>query len=345
MQCDSCHAELETDGVVCPECGMPLPQNVEGFENTKKIQLELKKMLRNHGYIILSNTKRFIALLYDYIPEYEKERRLLKSVMTSDIFYDFVVAEDLDKAIENAKAVMMDDMFLSENAAEFVIACFTYVLGKVYESPLRDETADDADTAVKKPKKERSEPVNVNAKVYSSVDAIKHRISSNIVVPDDVTKLDNFCFGGFRFLRTIQLPESLVAIGEYAFSECKNLRGVELPSSLKIIKQGAFSQCLKLAVIKIPNGILEIEDSTFQFCKALEVVEIPPTVSSIGATAFAGCEKLRKLFLPESIKFIDANAFSYCPHLTIRCYENSYVHKYCLANGIKSDLVVKGASL
>ena len=63
------------------------------------------------------------------------------------------------------------------------------------------------------------------------------------------------------------------------------------------------------------------------------------SVSSIGAEAFSGCEKLRKLYLPESIKFIDANAFSYCPNLTIYCMENSYVHKYCLATGIRFNLV------
>jgi hypothetical protein len=114
---------------------------------------------------------------------------------------------------------------------------------------------------------------------------------------------------------------------------------------LRIIKQGAFSDCTKLTVINIPQGVLEIEDNTFQFCKELEKVEIPDSVGSIGASAFLGCEKLKKLFLPDSIKFIDEDAFSYCPELTIRCYANSYVHKYCLTNGIDVETVSIGTDL
>ena len=90
---------------------------------------------------------------------------------------------------------------------------------------------------------------------------------------------------------------------------------------------------------------MEIEDSTFSFCTSLEVIEIPDTVSSIGAEAFSGCDKLRKLFLPDSVKFIDINAFSYCPNLTIHCLENSYVHKYCLVNGLSCKLVASSAEV
>jgi hypothetical protein len=90
---------------------------------------------------------------------------------------------------------------------------------------------------------------------------------------------------------------------------------------------------------------MEIADSTFSFCTSLEVIEIPDSVSSIGAEAFSGCDKLRKLFLPDSVKFIDVNAFSYCPNLTIHCTENSYVHKYCLVNGLSYKLVTSSADI
>jgi hypothetical protein len=241
-------------------------------------------------------------------------------------------------AVMKAKSFMLGDLFLAENASEFVVACFTYLLGWPYESHLKvlPESEDDSD---KKTEEVKKRPVDINEMVFMPRNALRYRLSGNITIPDGYTKLEAFCFDKFGSLRTIQLPSTLLAIGEYAFSSCKRLRGLELPEGLRIIKQGAFSQCSNLVVVKIPDGVLEIEDSTFSFCTSLEVIEIPPSVSSIGAEAFSGCDKLRKLFLPESIKFIDANAFSYCPNLVIYCIENSYVHKYCLATGIRFNLV------
>ncbi len=343
MQCEKCHAELQPNSISCPACGAPVVQNIEGFENTPQIQSQLKSMIKEHkdslfieynGSLMFDN-KRFTALLNDYIPDYDKECKLLRSMIDSNLI-GILLSEQQnhEMAVTKAKSIMLGEKFLSENAAEFVLACLTYMLGWPYNSPMRVKDASEIEKE-REEHAERRRAVRVDDDIFSRAAASKYRIlARNIKIPEGCTKIEDFCFDGFGNIRTVQLPSTLLAIGEYAFSNCKHLRMIELPDSLRLIGQAAFTQCEKLAGIKLPKGILEIADSTFAFCTSLEIVEIPETVSSIGEQAFAGCEKLRKLTLPQSVKFIDKNAFAYCPRLTIRCIENSYVFKYCLNNAI-----------
>ncbi|MBR4511119.1 MAG: leucine-rich repeat protein [Ruminococcus sp.] len=335
MQCEKCGTDLKPKYVACPNCGAPVPQTIDGFENTIDFQHELRAIVVDNGPRAVMNKTRFIGLLYDHVPDHNKERRLLQNMYLQGVFKMLLEDDNREIAIMKAKSYMLSEIFLAENAAEFVLACFTYLLGWPYESSMRILPEDNEP----EPEPEKKARVSIDDKIFRPIDAVRYRLRSNIEIADGYTKIESFCFDGFGSLRTVKLPESLLAIGDYAFSSCKRLRGLELPESLRVIKQGAFCQCAKLAMVKIPTGILEIEDSTFSFCTSLETIDIPDTVSSIGAEAFSGCEKLRKLYLPDSVKFIDANAFSYCPNLTIHCFENSYVHKFCLSNRINFRLV------
>lgn len=358
MVCEKCRNELNPTAEVCPRCGTPVSRNVAGFENTMEIKKALKSMMEQYGQDLVSDKNKFISLLNDFIPEYEKERRLLKNMLQADVLTLMLREKEQQKiAIMKAKEFMLSEMFLSEKAAEFSIVCFTYMLGWEYvpqlvEAPKQEIKQERATasagggTAMPEKKSSAGSPVVPMpfdmGKVFRPVDAAKFRLKGSIKVPDGYTKLDSFCFDGFGFMKSIELPEGLVAIGEYAFSECKRLKSIEIPSTLRVLKQGAFSQCGKLTMVKLPDGVLEIGDNTFSFCHSLEIIDIPESVSSIGAEAFSGCEKLRKLFLSENVKYIADTAFSYCTSLTIRCYENSYVHKFCLNMGINVETVAKG---
>ena len=351
MRCEKCNAEFANGLMFCPECGAPTSKeepkkdnsnrNIEGFENTVAVKKELKHITALHGDGIIRNKEKFIALLNDYIPEYEKERRLLRTMLKAGVLEDMLGEVNQQIAITKAEQFIVEDMFLSKNAAEFVVSCFAHLLDWDYEATMYE-----AEKKVTEEEKKKAQQMMIDSRVFSRAMASKYRfrlIGKNVVViPDGYTKVDGFCFDGFKNIRSVELPDSMIAIGEYAFSNCKSLRVIEFPASIRLIKQGAFNHCEELTMLKIPDGILEIEDVTFQFCRSLEIIDIPPTVSSIGAMAFAGCESLRKLFLPDSIKFIDENAFAHCDALTIRCYENSYVHKYCLANNIKVETVSRG---
>ncbi|MCM1506782.1 MAG: leucine-rich repeat domain-containing protein [Ruminococcus flavefaciens] len=352
MLCERCRNELSPNAEVCLKCGTPVSRNVAGFENTIEIKRALKSMMNEHGQDIIQDSNKFVSLLRDYIPEYEKECRLLRNMLQSGVLANMMrESEQQGIAVMKAREFMVSEMFLSENAAEFVLVCFTYMLGWEYTSKLTEKpkavseqsTATGAGTPAKTPaQKKPPMPFDLDMKVFRPADAAKFRLKGSVKVPEGYTKLDSFAFDGFGFMKTIELPSTLVSIGEYAFSECKRLKSVDIPETVQVLKQGAFSQCGKLTVVKLPDGVFEIEDNTFSFCHSLEIIDVPESVSSIGREAFSGCEKLRKLFLSENVKFIDEGAFSYCTSLVIRCYENSYVHRYCMANGLNVETVAKG---
>ena len=364
--------------------------NVAGFENTIAVSQKLKGMVQQFGDEILNNPDKFVSLMNDFIPEYEKERRLLKNVVKSDVLTKMRRSDNQNIAEMKAKEYMMNEMFLSEGAVEFVMVCFTYLLDWNYETTMPEQGAVAAPAqafpaqpqytaapnpfggapmagyapppmaqpaaapqpvipqAAPAPQIQPASPQiqaaqpEENPVVFAASDAARSRLRGNVKVPGGYTTLDNFCFDGFSFMKNIELPATLITIGDYAFSECKRLKSVTIPPSVRIIRQGAFSSCGKLTRVNVPNGVTEIAVNTFEFCHNLEIVELPNTLLSIGNGAFQGCESLRKLFVPESVKQIADDAFKQCLYLTVKCYDNSYVHKFCLDNGIKTEVVSKG---
>lgn len=365
--------------------------NVAGFENTVAVSQKLKGMLQQFGNEILNNPDQFISLMNDYIPEYEKERRLLKNVTKSGVLSAMQRGDNQKISEMKAKEYMMNEMFLSEGAVEFVMVCFTYLLDWPYETTMPEQgaVAAPAQAFPSQPQFTGSNPFSAPIgygtqpavqpvaqptvapqpqpapvpqrqapvaqpiaeeipqetdpdKIFGPSDAGRSRLKGNVKIPSGYTMLDNFCFDGFGFMKNVELPATLVIIGDYAFSECKRLKSITIPSSVRVIRQGVFSQCGKLARVNIPSGVTEIADNTFQFCHNLEIVDLPNTIISIGSGAFQGCESLKKLFIPDSVKQIADDAFAQCMSLTIKCYEKSYVQRYCMENGIRTETISKG---
>lgn len=345
MQCEICNAELHPDDLACRECGAPILQNVEGFENSMSIQRILRKLIVENFKNSPVNSRSLIALLRDYMTDFRPECRLLIYTIESGVLKNMLSEENKDIAVMRARSFLISECFISEMAAEFVLVCLTYMLKWPYKIHVIEEKPVEQVVVNTKDDSDKNVSVNVPEMIMRPVDAVRFRLSKNIVISKEYTKIDGFCFDKYKLVRTVKLPPTIVEIGEYAFSGCKHLRLIELPNSMRVIHQGAFSQCTELEKITIPEGVLEIEDNTFLCCESLEIVEIPSSVSSIGMQAFSGCEKLKKLYLPDSIKFIDENAFLLCPALTIRCYENSYTHRYCIDNNIKVETVPFGKDL
>lgn len=347
MQCEICFSELKEKARSCSNCGAPVPQNVEGFENTIEIQRILYNLIVENFSIKPVNVRALQALLMDYLADYRAECRLLIYTIRAGVMQNMLVEEDKNIAIMRARSFLISECFISEQATEFVLACLTYMLKWEFEPNKHQyEPVYIQDTAPQEASSEKpNNTVNIDAMVFRPIDAVKFKFSKHVTLHKDYTKIEGFSFDKFTSMRSIKLPLTLVAIEEYAFSGCKHLRTVELPPSLRIIRQGAFSQCSELESIKIPTGVLEIEENTFLCCESLTVADIPPTVTSIGVQAFSGCEKLSMVYMPDSVKFIDENAFLYCPQLTVKCYENSYAHKYCLGHNINCKTVPMGMDL
>jgi len=338
MLCQQCRTEISPGDLICPVCKSAVPRTIPGFEYINSIKQALKNIIDNYGTDVLKDTTKFISFLNDYLPEYERERRLIKNVMTNNVIKNMLFENNHDIAVMKAREYMSNELFLSQNACEFIIECFTYVLGWVYV-PVEIHEKFQISSAPEPPSDPPDLVMPSNPKEFRAFDALRFKFKRNVEIPFGYTSISGFCFDRFGMMKTLKIPESVLTIGEYAFSECKKLTSVELPSSLRIIRRAAFSSCLSLTMIRIPNGVTAVEEGMFSFCHNLESVELPPSIGNIGTEAFSGCESLRELFIPDSVKFIGENVFTFCPQLVIKCYENSYVHKFCVNMGLRFQII------
>ena len=150
--------------------------------------------------------------------------------------------------------------------------------------------------------------------------AIIHTASNTLIcgcqsttIPNSVTSIGEWAFGGCRSLTTITIPNSVTSIGDGAFSGCKSLTSITIPNSVTSIGEYAFDGCKALTSITIPNSVTSIGKSAFYDCKALTSITIPNSVTSIGSDAFDSCDKLTSVTIEnekEKVK-ISGCAFPY----------------------------------
>ncbi|MCC8069002.1 MAG: leucine-rich repeat domain-containing protein [Ruminococcus sp.] len=360
IHCSNCGKDFADSFKICPYCNTPAV--TDEMSDTLHVMSAIKEIYATYGVETVRNKQRFISMLRDYIPEYEKERRLLTTAIENDIVEGLIRGDnDRDSAVAKAKEFMENDMFLSNVAIDFILEVFTYMLGWEHKPAQQQNTPYTLNTAtisnnenatkttpssesatkttpkVKNDTKATSK--STESKVFTPADASKYRLRGNVEIPSGYTAIKGFAFDEYSLLKSITIPEGVVAIGEYAFSNCVRLTSVKLPSSLRFIKTSAFESCTKLSQIEIPRGVVAIEDGTFQFCENLEKVIIPNTVGSIGSSAFSCCDKLKLIRIPDSVKYIGDSVFEYCPDIVVECYEYSYVHKYCQSSGIMFSLI------
>ena len=139
---------------------------------------------------------------------------------------------------------------------------------------------------------------------------------TDVVIPEGVTSIWNFAFGGCKRLTSVTIPESVTSIGGGAFKGCVSLTSMAIPEGIASIVNEAFSGCESLTSVTIPESVTRIGDYAFSDCKSLTSVTIPESVTSIGSGAFKGCVSLTSVAIPEGIASIVNEAFSGCGSLT-----------------------------
>ena len=171
----------------------------------------------------------------------------------------------------------------------------------------------------------------------------------NIIIPNSVTKIDDWAFYECRNLVSVQLSNSITTISEGVFADCTALNGINIPRSVTTISDYAFALCLSLsyltvedgnpvydsrdncnAIIKtennrlvvgcsstiIPNTVTSIGNEAFDGRDGLINITIPNSVTSIGHGAFCGCYNLERMDIPNSVTTIHDYAFSSCSNMT-----------------------------
>lgn len=76
-----------------------------------------------------------------------------------------------------------------------------------------------------------------------------------VIIPESVLVLENFCFSFCTSLKNIIIPNSVIHISNSAFTFCVSLEKIIISSSIKMIGFHAFSGCKNLKPFNIPNPI------------------------------------------------------------------------------------------
>ena len=153
------------------------------------------------------------------------------------------------------------------------------------------------------------------------------------VVPEHVTSIGPYAFGGCEYLKYIKLPDTLAHINQSAFCSCAKLKKIDLPDSLRSVGARTFASS-GLKKIRIPakarlaDGVFgdaeQLEEIvfadgakvvpawlTYRLHKTPKIV-LPDTIEEIGDGAFAGCSDLDEFRIPANLKRIGRFAFRSC---------------------------------
>lgn len=132
----------------------------------------------------------------------------------------------------------------------------------------------------------------------------------------NVTKVENDTFSGYRFLESIDLPNSITEIGNAAFYECVNLKSIDIPPFVNSIGVNAFNGCSKFEKIELPETVSYIGMCAFKNCVNLSSIVLPNRVEDIVDRVFEGCSNLASFSCLGDVKSIGKFAFADCPKLT-----------------------------
>lgn len=128
-------------------------------------------------------------------------------------------------------------------------------------------------------------------------------------------------------VKDLVIPDSVVAIGDYCFSNCSCLKTVKLPKNLTVLSNNAFYYCKNLESVEFNSALTEIKASAFAYCSSLDDVVLPIRLAQIGPYAFEYCTNLSSIKLPASVQTVGQSAFDHCENLSFVDVEN--VLAYC----------------
>ena len=176
---------------------------------------------------------------------------------------------------------------------------------------------------------ERSNPV-----YYSHSLKINGCSVTELVIPNNVTKIKAYAFVKCSSLTTVSIPSSVTSIGYFAFDGCSGLSSVTIPSSVTTINNYAFRNVRHIEYYgnatgspwgaKSMNGVMEgdfvYSDITKHYLQKYVgdggAVSIPSMVDTIGNNAFYGCVGLTSIAIPYGVSSISNYAFSGCTNLS-----------------------------
>lgn len=150
--------------------------------------------------------------------------------------------------------------------------------------------------------------------------------SMNVVIPNNVFKVDSMCFAHLA-IKSIYISASVTNIDDCAFADCESSIEsiyVDNKNECFVVDNGVLICKTDKSIVKstislvdyvIPNGITRINSYAFENCKKLKKVIIPESVETIGYCCFKNCKSLQSVDLPKKLKELGTGSFDNCKSL------------------------------
>ena len=138
--------------------------------------------------------------------------------------------------------------------------------------------------------------------------------SGEFVIPDHVTKINDYSFFGCEKVTSLIIPDSVTEIGSHAFWGLSGIESIDLPDGITKIAEKTFCECTSLKSLYIPDGVKSIEFRSIWDCTALETVHLPDSLVTLGEDAFYNCP-LTSVTIPAGTETVAKRAFVQCKSL------------------------------
>ena len=320
MKCPKCGKiwsefnNIASNIYICPYCGDNFASDGEVREDISQI---LKKLIEDFGKDVLLDVNRTNALLMDYAPHSEKERKLIVMVMKEGILSKLLCLTDktddekkfgINKCIKQ----LISDIWITEVAARYAITVLANAVGCLSGNDfgLMEEISvqDNASNNTQMGYETLSKGTD-----YRNEEEIKQALE----------KCDCIGFKAFAAqlkLENINLPVSIKTIYPKAFLNCTNLRSITLPQGVQTIGTCAFEGCSSLEEIRISDGgnykvldgvlIDKKEKRTVRAENSSKRTDISITngITTITKRTFDRCP-VKTITLPASVEQIEEGAF------------------------------------
>lgn len=119
---------------------------------------------------------------------------------------------------------------------------------------------------------------------------------TNLVIPNNITSINNYAFNGCNGLTSVTIPNSVTDIGWSAFANCSGLKSVNIGNRASRIGSFAFSNCIGLTSVNIPASVRLISNNAFSYCSGLTSIIIGKGVEEIKSEAFRECKNLTDVY-------------------------------------------------
>ncbi|MBR6190616.1 MAG: leucine-rich repeat protein [Prevotella sp.] len=139
---------------------------------------------------------------------------------------------------------------------------------------------------------------------------------TKLVIPDDVTSIDSYAFGGCSGLTSVTIPNSVTSIGSSAFRGCSGLTSVTIPNSVTTINSRAFYDS-KIKSLTIGGGIQTIASDAFSYSSSANGAT-PVKVVWLANTPPSGYENVEG-----TVNYVANNQYTKLSNATVYPFLNS----------------------